>query len=63
MKNKQVTEKQLVDAMDAYIDKLADTKSVSPTKLNSMQQAIYGCKMIVRNAFGSKQKMENAKIR
>lgn len=60
---KKVTEKQLLDAIEKYQGELADNDKVSETKFKHMQAALYGCKMIVRHLFGSKQVQENAMVK
>jgi hypothetical protein len=58
---KKVTEKQLIKAFDNYIEQLANNKKVSERKFRDMQTAIYGCKMLVKDAFGSPRTKEAAK--
>lgn len=57
---KQVTEEQLIGWFNDYLNQLYDDKKVSATKFSAMQTAIYGCKCLVRDAFGSPRKKENA---
>lgn len=60
---KPPTEKQLIKALDKYKEQLLQSKSISPTKFDAMQIAIYGCKCIIWDAFGTKRKMESAWIK
>ncbi len=61
--NKKVTEKQLIEMLDEYRKKLVDDPKVSVTKFQHMLTAIYGCKVIIRNAFGSPQQREVARVK
>lgn len=53
-----VTEKQLIDAIDNYKKQLYESKTISPTKFDAMQLALYGCKCLIWDAFGSPRKGE-----
>lgn len=55
-----VTEKQILKAFDDYLSVLAENKKLSPKKFNDMQTAIYGCKCLVNDLFGSPRKKQSA---
>jgi hypothetical protein len=58
-----VTCGKIIEDMDKYKIQLADNMKISATKFQAMQEAIYGCKVIVRRIFGEKQKVENAIVK
>ncbi len=60
---KVVTEKELIDAIDAYKVWLFNNKAISPTKFNCMQAALLGAKNLIRDKFGSKRQGEEAWIK
>jgi hypothetical protein len=59
MSKKQPTEKQLLKALDDYKKMLYDDPKVSATKFHHFQIAIYGCKLLINDAFGSPRKGED----
>ena len=62
-KVKPVTEKQLLERIEKYMEQLFDDPKVSPTKFNNMQVALLGAIYIVNDAFGSPRKMRNAWVK
>jgi len=62
-KIKQVTGEELLEAITEWQASLADMPKVSATKFSHMQMGIYGCKMIIRKAFGLKQERENVMVK
>jgi hypothetical protein len=58
-----VTEKQLIDRMEKYLDQLQDDDKVSRTKFYHMQVAVVGCMYIVNDAFGSPRKMYYSRVK
>lgn len=59
----QVTEKQLIDALDKYLEQLHNSKTVTPAKFHYMQLALYGAKCIINDAFGTKRTTQMAMIK
>jgi hypothetical protein len=57
-KKKQPTEKQLIAAIDRYKQWLYDNPKVSVTKFHHYQEALYGVKCLIWDAFGSPRKSE-----
>lgn len=60
---KEVTCDKIIEDIDKYKIQLADNKKISATRFQAMQEAIYGCKVVVRRIFGEKQKVENAIVK
>jgi predicted protein tyrosine phosphatase len=63
LRAKSITCEKIIDDFDKYKIQLADNKKISATRFQAMQEAIYGCKVIVRRIFGEKQKVENAIVK
>lgn len=63
LRAKSITFDKIINDIDEYKIQLADNKKISATKFQAMQEAIYGCKVIVRRLFGKKQKIEKAIIK
>lgn len=63
LRAKSITCDKIINDIDEYKIQLAGNKKISETKFQAMQEAIYGCKVIVRRLFGKKQKIEKAIIK
>lgn len=63
LRAKATTCDKIIEDIDKYKIQLADNKKISATRFQAMQEAIYGCKVIVRRFFGEKQKVENAIVK
>lgn len=57
-KEKIVTEKQLLDAIESYREQLCNTKSISETKYKNMNVALFFCKQIIKGAYAGTLKIK-----
>jgi len=55
---KEVTEKDLLDAIDDYKKFLFDNPKNSATKCNHYQEALFGVKCLVHDLFGTPRQSE-----
>lgn len=67
MKEEKVTRQPdlsaIIESLDLYKEKLYSSKKISPTAFKHMEMAIYSCKCIIQDHFGSARKKEDAMVK